>query len=343
MTHTVEEDPGLWLLEFLPRLGLMMLVQVLTGVGTLMITRSSIPQQQKLPVCLAMTAALSWMSSHIFNPRTHLLGCMICGVAMAFTTPLQAIAWIERSSEKGDITDDKTIVLRIAIPAAIPSSRHQPEDPRVQLMRGCMYLGIASGMKHFFRYALDKGGIILDAIALCSILCGATGTLNMTAATLGFLGVRSPSPFRNPLLATSASEFWSGRWNAAISDSLRIGVYEPFLKRSYSRPTATMACFAVSGLAHEVILRYANVQTSRGEWMAFFLLCGFTTILDRGIARIGWGSGLLRRLFGIAVLVVPFHCLFVPVTIRTGLAEAGINALGTGEVLGKHFIKQLFS
>ena len=94
-------------------------------------------------------------------------------------------------------------------------------------------------------------------------------------ATLSGLSVLPA--FYSPLLATSTSNFWGRRWNLTAVRLLRAGVYRPARLLGAPRPLAVGLSFAVSGVAHELIVWYSSSSGAayaavRGQWLAFFLV-----------------------------------------------------------------------
>lgn len=341
--HDFEDNPVIWFAELGRGILLLFIIQVLAGCWTVTVIHSRVPNRYKLPVTLGGVAILSVISSRIFDPKTHIIGCVTGAVAMAFTTPLQAAAWIQRkTSNPSEPTSHSEVILRIAIPAALSSPKRPPEPPAVQILRGIAYLYVGSLTRHWFPDLVNEGGIRLDMLGLVFVLANATGALNFTSALLGFLGIRSPSPFRAPLLSPSMAAFWSGRWNAPVSDALRISVYEPLHKQyGWSRAAASMACFIASGMAHEAVLIYCGVYNSNGEWLCFFMLCGFATLVEKKVHEY-MTSSIQKYVFGVTTLSILFHFFFAPVTLRTGFAHAGIRAVGAGPVFVEYLYNNYF-
>lgn len=339
--YNIEDDPLSWLGEFGTGLITLFLVQVLTGCWTIAVIRARILPNLKLPVCVLGVCVLSVLSSQIFDPATHMLGSTIAAVSMSFTAPLQAAAWVRiKVAKPSEETPAYAIIMRIAIPAALPSVRHPPERPVTQFLRGSAYITLGILLRSFFEPAIHMGGIPLNLLSIALVTCIATGALNYTSAILGFLGAPSPSPFRRPLLSPSMARFWSGRWNAPVSDALRVAIYDPLRsKYSCSRATASMACFFASAVAHELILVYCGVRDSRGEWFAFFMLSGVATMLESKVHRMV-KNPIARYLLGVCTFYTLFHSLFVPVTIRTGFAMEGVRAIGSGPVLINYLFKK---
>jgi len=340
MRH-VDDDPVGWFVDFVIGLIKLNAIQLLTGCWAALLIRTNLQTPTKLAICLPVIALLAYLSCLIFDPTSHFIGAILGGVSMVFTTPLQVSAWIHIKSKPEATTSLFEVVMRIAVPAAIPSKRYPAEKTRTQFVRGVIYLSIAGFCKDRFRQAVDEGGLQMDVLAAVFVTCGATGALNLTSAFLGCLGVRSPSPFRRPWLSRTLAEFWAGRWNAPISDALRLGVYNP-LRKAYgcSQGVAVLTCFFISGIAHELILLYCGITSSRGEWFSFFMLSGILTILEKNMRPVLPG-GAPGHVLMLVVFYIPFHYLFIPVTVRTGMAHVGVQALSVGPVLIKHLLASL--
>ncbi|KAI0565883.1 Membrane bound O-acyl transferase [Gracilaria domingensis] len=333
--HDLDEDPVGWILEFSRGVLAVTALQLFCGIWTVFVIQSKLPHHRKLQVCLAMSSLLCGLSWFIFDMKTHLIGRVMGALALVFTTPLHVIASIERHETVK--ADRLSTILRIAVPAAIPSERHKAEEPVHQLVRGFIYVACVSKSVPFTMYAIEAGGILRDVCGLLFVMFGASGILNIMSGCMGLIGVRSPSPFRNPFLSSSMASFWSGRWNATVSDALRVGVYEPLVKRGYSKASSVMACFFISGIAHELILMYCGILNSRGEWLAFFLLNGTAVLIEQ--QTMSKMPGIVRRVTSFIVLSILFHFLFVPVTVRTGMAANGVQAMGAGAKLAEAFRK----
>ncbi|CAN8061545.1 unnamed protein product [Agarophyton chilense] len=331
--HDLDENPVGWVIEYGKGLFAVTVLQLLCGIWTVLVVQSKLPHHGKLMVSLAMVFSLCVLSSFIFDMETHLIGRVTGALALVFTTPLHVVASIERYETVK--SDPLSTILRIAVPAAIPSERHPPEEPVNQLIRGVVYTACIAKSVPFTLKAIEEGGILRDVCGLLFVMFGASGILNIMSGCMGLIGVKSPSPFRNPFFASSMASFWAGRWNATVSDALRVGVYEPLQKRGFSKATSVIACFFISGVAHELILVYCGVLNSKGEWFAFFLLSGIAVLIEQRI--MSTMPSLARRITSFGVLSVLFHSLFLPVTIRTGIAANGVQAMGAGARLGAIF------
>jgi hypothetical protein len=131
-------------------------------------------------------------------------------------------------------------------------------------------------------------------------------SLEVGSAVVGLLtsllsGINTVAVNDSPLTkATSPSDFWGNRWNRMVSSGLKRGIFVPLRKASFSRPTAALATFAVSGLIHEhiIIVMSLNIKDQQttpvinhGHQLAFFLWNGTILILEhllKGHAVVTW-------------------------------------------------------
>jgi len=98
------------------------------------------------------------------------------------------------------------------------------------------------------------------------------------------LGINVITPFRNPYLATSLTEFWSFRWNILISRLLKETVYKPCISAFDGRlPAAAVVgmllSFLVSGLMHEFMILHLDPKYF-GFFMLFFACHGAAAICE---------------------------------------------------------------
>lgn len=265
-------------------------------------------------------------------------------------------------------------LLHIAIPSATPSRHHPAMSIRAHLARGVAFIAVTVLYRFYVASVLFRDPLVLDwelsACALGFVFIGASGVLHMTACGRSLLmmtiskffsngskstnngkkssdvdggrdeGGGAPAPFAGiPILAESQADFWARRWNLPVSHSLRSGVTRPLVHLCHwPVPLAVMAAFVVSGVSHEVILRFGNVHNSSGEWLLFFILAGIGTILEKGISvKLNVDASptkrLVRRIVGTVYTVGLFHALFVPITVSSRLAHKAVDAYGAGETV----------
>jgi hypothetical protein len=100
---------------------------------------------------------------------------------------------------------------------------------------------------------------------------------------------------RNPmLLSTSATDFWSNRWNMTMHGSFKRGIVKPLMRRGdVPRWVAVLGTFVVSGLLHEYICQVIQAKSIRfpgiakdyvaniGNQLCFFVWNGGVVVLER--------------------------------------------------------------
>ena len=125
-------------------------------------------------------------------------------------------------------------------------------------------------------------------------------------------GVKAAPLMQFPLAATSLSDFWGKRWNAAFNELAFRFAYRPLRRRTNSI-AATLGVFGLSGLIHELVISLP-AHGGYGLPTAYFLIQGLGMLLERSpFGRcIGLGQGLLGRLFALAVTAGPAFWLFHP-------------------------------
>lgn len=132
------------------------------------------------------------------------------------------------------------------------------------------------------------------------------GIFQVAALAWQLRGVDAPPLMRKPCAAASLSEFWSSRWNTAFRDLAHRFVFVPVRGR-YGVRGATLASFAASGLAHDLVI---SVPAGGGYGLptAYFLLQGIGVLIERRFTplRRGWGG----RLFAFILLLAPLPLLF---------------------------------
>ncbi|MEK7468764.1 MAG: DCC1-like thiol-disulfide oxidoreductase family protein [Planctomycetota bacterium] len=188
---------------------------------------------------------------------------------------------------------------------------------------------VAVGVALFFcvpRFVADP--LLAAWIAMAGLIfavhCGAFHLASCAWRAAG----RDADPVMNaPLLATSPSGFWSGRWNRGFSDLARDLVVRP-LRRAPG--LALFTVFALSGLVHELVISVP----ARGGWglpTAYFVLQGAAVALERSRLgkRLGLDRGLTGRLFAWTVVAGPafflFHPPFVHGVVLPMLRAAGVK------------------
>lgn len=318
----------LWFYELGQGLVIVLALQVLAGVSTTLLMklpRRTFPIQ--IVLSMGIIAVLGALARLVFDPKTHMCGAILGAVTFTFCIPLQAALWIQCNAfGECDTTKTWEIVARIAIPTAKVRSYAPAERPLTQFVRGSVNITLATIMGPPVLQLYGRGGIQALFAAVIYATTSATGMFNLMSAVVGWIfGIKSSSPFRYPLLSPSLAEFWSGRWNAPVSDALRGAIYRPLTKYyKLPRAVAVLACFFVSAIAHELVFLYADCPGSRGEWFAFFMLHGVLTVVEKKISgKYKAPMFIIRYLITAAILLTTVHFLFFPVTYRIQFAQRG--------------------
>lgn len=128
------------------------------------------------------------------------------------------------------------------------------------------------------------------------------GVFELAAAFWRTRGVAAEPLFRDPLRATSLSDFWSRRWNVGFAEMLAVTVNRP-LRRPAGPSAALLASFVVSGLFHELAIS-VPARAGYGLPTLYFTLHGLLVLAEKR----GW----LRpsRPLTLAALIVPLPLCF---------------------------------
>lgn len=140
------------------------------------------------------------------------------------------------------------------------------------------------------------------------------GTFRLAALAWQMGGVAAEPIMNRPLAAATLAEFWDRRWNKAFRDVAHRYVFEPVVRRLGPRRGprwALVACFAVSGLVHDVVISLP-ARAGFGLPTLYFLLQAGAILFTRSSLglRCGVRRGLGARLFAAVVLIAPLGMLF---------------------------------
>ena len=130
---------------------------------------------------------------------------------------------------------------------------------------------------------------------------------NGWAAEWRFLGQPALDTMRHPLAAVTPADFWR-RWNRPTQLFLHAHVFLP--SGGWRAPVrATLATFAVSGVAHEYVFGIAASRV-QGVQMCFFMLQGLAVLATLRFRPRGWQSVLswaLTLAFNLASSILFFY------------------------------------
>jgi alginate O-acetyltransferase complex protein AlgI len=153
----------------------------------------------------------------------------------------------------------------------------RPGIPNIKGPLACAALGAALlwGVARWFTHPLAAGWTGMIGL----ILLLHFGTFGLLAAAWRANGVPVIPIMRFPVGAASLSEFWGRRWNLAFRDLAHRVVFAPVSHR-WGHKVALWASFAVSGLAHELVI---SVPAGAGYGLptTYFLLQALGVILER--------------------------------------------------------------
>jgi alginate O-acetyltransferase complex protein AlgI len=113
-----------------------------------------------------------------------------------------------------------------------------------------------------------------------------------------------------PILATSVSEYWGQRWNAAFRDLTHRFLFRPLTPRLGAKG-ALIAVFIFSGIVHDLVVSLP-AQDGYGGPTIFFVIQAAAVFIERTSfgQRLGLGSGWRGWAFACCVLLGPAWLLF---------------------------------
>lgn len=171
------------------------------------------------------------------------------------------------------------------------------------VLRGLFF--VAAGSLALALIDLNGPEIIQVIIAFVSLIWLLHfGLLNILCGMLRMAGAKVRRPMYVPMLAGSLTDFWGKRWNRPFTDMLQVTLYRRFRGR-LSRVWLVLLSFLVSGILHEVAIGLP-VQASYGQPTGYFIIQGLGVIAETRTKL----TGLLGRIWTMAVLVIPLPLLF---------------------------------
>lgn len=152
------------------------------------------------------------------------------------------------------------------------------------------------------------------------------GLFRLAALAWQSVGVAAEPIMDRPLAAATLAEFWDRRWNKAFRDLAHRLVFEQLVRRIGPR-WAVVACFAFSGVVHDLVISLP-ARSGYGLPTVYFLIQAGAILFARSAmgARCGVQRGLGARLYAVLMLVGPlgllFHAPFVRVVVVPMLEAA---------------------
>lgn len=150
------------------------------------------------------------------------------------------------------------------------------------------------------------------------------GVFDILAYAFNRAGIPVRPIMNAPWRAKTLAEFWGVRWNRAFSGVTRVALFRPLVRRVGAVP-GTLAGFAFSGLAHELVI---TVPAGGGYGLPtlYFMVQGMGVFVER---RWKGEKSFTSRLFLSAVILLPAYWLFQPIFMEEVmvpfLAILGVN------------------
>jgi hypothetical protein len=142
------------------------------------------------------------------------------------------------------------------------------------------------------------------------------GLFHLLAMGLRQSGIPVQPLMKNPLGATSLTDFWGRRWNHAFQEVAQKLLFKPVARR-LGAPAATLSVFLASGLVHELVI---TVPAGGGYGLPtlYFLIQGVGLLFERGplVGMMRMGGGWFGRTFALLVATAPVMLLFPPLFIH---------------------------
>src|SRR5262249_50220877 len=101
---------------------------------------------------------------------------------------------------------------------------------------------------------------------------------DLLAAAWRAAGIPAEKLFDCPVRAASLAEFWGRRWDRVFSDFARAVMFRPLARRAGVLP-ATLAVFALSGVAHELVIT-VPAGAGYGGPLLYFLIQGALVVAE---------------------------------------------------------------
>lgn len=138
------------------------------------------------------------------------------------------------------------------------------------------------------------------------------GFFHLLALILRRRGIPAEALMRNPMVATSLSDFWGRRWNIAFNELARRYVFRPVAMRLGAN-AGTFAAFLFSGLVHDLVI---SVPAGAGYGLptAYFLIQNCGVVVERSALGkcLKLQHGGAGWLFTCAITAGPVLWLFHP-------------------------------
>lgn len=158
------------------------------------------------------------------------------------------------------------------------------------------------------------------------------GAFELLSAVWRARGVAAEPIMREPIKATSLTEFWGRCWNVGFSIPARRFIFVPLAPRIGAK-AAALVVFLVSGLAHEVVITIP-AGGAYGLPTGYFMLQGVMALFEKTpLARaVGMGRGAMGWAWTMIIVTAPVGFLFPPIFVRNVILPMleAIGGIGGG-------------
>ncbi|MEM7011289.1 MAG: MBOAT family protein [Verrucomicrobiota bacterium] len=136
------------------------------------------------------------------------------------------------------------------------------------------------------------------------------GSFHLISCFWRTCGISAQPLMRNPVAATSVSEFWSDRWNLAFRDLSNRFLFRPIAKR-FGVVWGTIGVFVFSGVVHDIVI---SIPAAAGFGLPtlYFIIQAAAVFIERSKfgKRIGLTRGWRGWLFTLVAVLSPVGWLF---------------------------------
>jgi alginate O-acetyltransferase complex protein AlgI len=142
------------------------------------------------------------------------------------------------------------------------------------------------------------------------------GAFHLLSLVWRSAGFAAPAIMRNPVGATSLSDFWSDRWNLAFRDAAHVLVFRP-LRARLGASGAMFVVFLASGLIHDFVI---SLPAGGGFGLPtmYFVVQGAGVWFERSFLgkKLGLQNGIRARVFALTIVAAPVFWLFHPMFVE---------------------------
>ncbi|XP_027368651.1 acyl-CoA--sterol O-acyltransferase 1-like [Abrus precatorius] len=264
------------------------LLQVIASLCYCYMIGKNVPKG--LPTLLAILPTLMLFLTLPLHLQTmHLVGILSFFISWLANSKLLLFAF-----DKGPLSDPSMSLKHFLVVASFPVKIKSKNDTRTTSPRhkspwSCIIKGIIfAGVLTTYKFGDYIPTIILYSLYCMHVyLCLEIILALVSVLVRTLLGVQPDPHFNEPYLSSSLQDFWSRRWNLAVTNILRLTFFEPtyrlvmpILGPKIAPFPAVFVTFLASGLIHELIFYYLGRAKPTWEITCFFVLHGLCILLE---------------------------------------------------------------